>query len=153
MVEKNHKFSFNPSRKVTTINHQPRIVEPISSTGISKYLSDLLLSLEMQSHLTDILDESRRIVKPRKMSAEVMDYHSSIPARQCARRRRTFVRDKIPDLGNVLLRPQRDVVLVLAEQHRCIRARFGIDRAEPVRVLCVDPNGGEERVREVVERD
>lgn len=54
----------------------------------------------------------------------------------------TFVGNQIPDLSDPLLRPEHDIILELAEQHRRVSRCLRELRAEPGRVLGVDPDGG-----------
>jgi hypothetical protein len=50
---------------------------------------DALLSLEIHAHLTDILDERRRIIEPRKMAAKVVHYIPPLSARPNAHQYKT----------------------------------------------------------------
>lgn len=77
------------------------------------------------------------------MPAEVVNYHHiNWWNRRHTGKGHTFVRHEIPDLGNVLFRPEPRIILVLTKQHRRGRGRFRVFRGEQGGVLGVDPDRG-----------
>lgn len=74
---------------------------------------------------------------------------------RCGRegRRLAPIHDHIPNFPYESRRPEPDVVLESAEQQWAVRYRCGVFRPKPIGVLEVDEDGGEEGLREVVERD